>query len=914
MKIALTKICRGFLLIIALANSIAVAQTVTRTERQLLGPFGAGGGSYFGWSVAMAGDTAIATAPWADFATVFVRDSTGVWNIEATLAGFDTAAGDYFGWSASVIGPTGGNAATIVIGAPDAGGKGAAYVFRKGGQLWIQIAKLTASDGAIDDRFGRSVSIHGDTVIVGAPFATIGGNSHQGAAYIFRETLGSGFDAGVKITSIGGGDSEGYFGLSVSTHGGNRAIVGAPFQSANQGRAHFFSNTNGTWNGVSVISSDDPQDLEYFGHAVALSHSDGFDLVWVGAPGMLASGVGTGSMYVFTTFKGVPPALGAQMSPENGVANEGFGSSLCASGLRCAVGSPNATVGISTTSAGCVRVCRFTLGSPGTLTQFGARFIRSAYYSSDNLGCSVAIDGDRLLAGIYGADITNTNRGAVASFSVNTTRGDINDNGKGDVVWFDPVGGNLCGWKMNGLTRETGAILSTGLGSGAEYCGLGDFYGDGKQCALVRLKSNGAFKISRLNGLYIASSSNISNGIAAEWHFLACADFNGDGKADVLLRNALTGQVNGWLMNGATKLSGGMIGAAHGLEFLGTGDCDGDGDDDILWRNQFDQPICWQMSGLNASGELLMGPAGTLEREWAVTAIGDLNADGTDDVVIRHVGSASITGTGKVLAWLVEDGQVVDVSVMNTGIPLSWRTEACADLDGDGDDDILWRNRDTGDVNAWLVQNALKQSGAFVKNVSLSWAILNADDYNDDHGYDGNGCDDDGDDLNRDDYADDHGGSNADDSNVDSGAVFGGYETVSVSACVNCVNAAVAALAKPVVEVSSKIEGGVAYVDVVQIIDGSGQFKYARYRANNASVVGSMTFTDTSDPLMDYVWMYRSIASVTTSPSAAITAASALHPGKSPHGLRLNFNGSFKWKVELVGSNGVIHEAVINAG
>ena len=73
--------------------------------------------------------------------------------------------------------------------------QGAAYVFTEPGSGWAnmtQTAKLTASDGAADDRFGDSVSISGNTVVVGAPNATVGGNSGQGAAYVFTEP-GSGW-------------------------------------------------------------------------------------------------------------------------------------------------------------------------------------------------------------------------------------------------------------------------------------------------------------------------------------------------------------------------------------------------------------------------------------------------------------------------------------------------------------------------------------------------------------------------------------------------------------------------------------------------------------------------------------------------------------------------------------------------
>ena len=55
---------------------------------------------------------------------------------------------------------------------------------------FIQQAKLTASDGAANDELGSSVAVQGDTIVVGAPFATVNGNSQQGAVYVFVKPEG----------------------------------------------------------------------------------------------------------------------------------------------------------------------------------------------------------------------------------------------------------------------------------------------------------------------------------------------------------------------------------------------------------------------------------------------------------------------------------------------------------------------------------------------------------------------------------------------------------------------------------------------------------------------------------------------------------------------------------------------------
>ena len=103
---------------------------------------------------------------------MFTEPGSGWANMTQTakLTASDGAAGDYFGYSVSISGNT------VVVGASATVGtnsyQGAAYVFTEPGSGWAnmtQTAKLTASDGAAGDDFGNSVSISGNTVVVGAP-------------------------------------------------------------------------------------------------------------------------------------------------------------------------------------------------------------------------------------------------------------------------------------------------------------------------------------------------------------------------------------------------------------------------------------------------------------------------------------------------------------------------------------------------------------------------------------------------------------------------------------------------------------------------------------------------------------------------------------------------------------------------
>jgi hypothetical protein len=95
--------------------------------------------------------------------------------------------GKTFGNSVSISGDF---VAVGAIGDVDLGsGAGAAYVFQKdpvGALGWVQVAKLLASDGNLNDKFGRSIGISGNTVVVGAFSADVGGTNFVGAAYVFE--------------------------------------------------------------------------------------------------------------------------------------------------------------------------------------------------------------------------------------------------------------------------------------------------------------------------------------------------------------------------------------------------------------------------------------------------------------------------------------------------------------------------------------------------------------------------------------------------------------------------------------------------------------------------------------------------------------------------------------------------------
>ncbi len=218
-------------------------------------------------------------------AWVFERNQGGAdnWGEVAQLTASDYAFADYFGRDVAISGDT------IIVGAwgDDAPlNSGSAYIFERnlgGADNWGEATKLTASDAFGGDWFGYFVDISGDTLIVGALFDDAPNNS--GAAYVFERNLG-GADNWGEAAKLKASDAfvSDQFGRSVSIDG-DTIVVGAtlgPGNSVNTGAAYIFERDEGgtdNWGEAAKLTASDGVGSDYFGE---YSHIDG-DIIVVGA-------------------------------------------------------------------------------------------------------------------------------------------------------------------------------------------------------------------------------------------------------------------------------------------------------------------------------------------------------------------------------------------------------------------------------------------------------------------------------------------------------------------------------------------------------------------------------------------------------------------------------------------------------
>ena len=142
------------------------------------------GGDFFGYTVALDGDTAVVgayNAPvGAVYGAAYVFTRTGsTWSQQAKLTSDAISTSDFFGWAVAVSGDS------VVVGAPafDGSGVRAAYGYTRSGSTWFADGPVTGSGGP-NDAFGYSVAVIGSTALVGAPLADSTGVA-SGKAFAF---------------------------------------------------------------------------------------------------------------------------------------------------------------------------------------------------------------------------------------------------------------------------------------------------------------------------------------------------------------------------------------------------------------------------------------------------------------------------------------------------------------------------------------------------------------------------------------------------------------------------------------------------------------------------------------------------------------------------------------------------------
>jgi hypothetical protein len=168
-------------------------------------------------------------------------------------------------------------------------------------------------------------------------------------------------------------------------------------------------------------------------------------------------------------------------------------------------------------------------------------------------------------------------------------------------------------------------------------------------------------------------------------------------------------------------------------EIRGTGDMNGDGSPDVIWQHATNGKLAaWLFVGPTRIGTVSITTVnGTMvepDLNWKIAAVADMNRDAHPDILWRHrvSGAMRVWHMNRTEQW---DSVDLPLAVVNP----QWQIAGVADMDRDGWTDIVWRNYGTGALATWLMSDSsvvatLPLTPGY--NLDLSWAIVGVADMN----------------------------------------------------------------------------------------------------------------------------------------------------------------------------------------
>src|SRR3989339_897652 len=688
---------------------------------------------------------------------IFYNDGTGVY-VDTAATADEIITGEnlsFFGYSLATGDLDADGDTDLVVGGYKYGiFDGRVYIFYNNGTgVYVDTAAtadeiITGEDSA--DRFGFFLTVDDlnmdgkDDLIAGAYLYDI--TSNEGRVYVYYNDGYYTATSTLADVIITGEGTDSSFGFSFSTgdlnsDGKTDLVVGAQGYNSSQGRVYIFYSQNGQVNLNKSIVGESTSD--YFGNAMTSGDFDAdgdIDL----AVGAYEYNTGQGRVYIFYNDYDYGDHASTADEIITGETSNSFGNSLVAGDLN-ADGKTDLAVGANWSTQCSVYI----------------------FYNDGNY-TSLASTADEIITGE-----------ASSQFGTSMSVGDLNSDGKEDLVvgavMYNSFQGRIYIFYNDGTGIYTyGATTSnvTITGSGANFgesLVIGDMNSDDKTDLVVGAtfygSTNGRAYIFYNDGSYAASAASADEIITGEASSqfgtsMSVGDLNSDGKTDLIVGaksfSSFTGRTYIFYNDGQYPLNATsadiMITGENNGDYFGIAmivdDFTSDGKDDLLvgayqynndtgkiyfyeTRDNYSWELQPQLTNdfriLNHGGAELKitGEGGGAHFGYA-SAIGDLNADGKNDLVI------SAYSLSKVYIFYndgsyANDAASADKIIIGDGDNFGYHL-AIGDLNSDGNDDLVvgdYYYDMSGQCKVYIFYN----DGAYVNDAASADKIITGDSW-----------------------------------------------------------------------------------------------------------------------------------------------------------------------------------------
>jgi hypothetical protein len=257
-----------------------------------------------------------------------------------------------------------------------------------------------------------------------------------------------------------------------------------------------------------------------------------------------------------------------------------------------------------------------------------------------------------------------------------------------DVLWYNANTGEVSAWEMNGAgTVLNSQPLSWRCDTASGCAGIWKIVGTADDNITWHNAASGELSVwhEDTNTGAVTWTHSLSwrcdaaSGCASAWKVIAQLDVDRDWDKDLLWYNANTGELSAWLLDPDGSVTG-------------------------------TRSLSWRCD--NASG---------CARTWKVVGAGDFSGDGRDDLLWHNATSGELSawvldGTGTALATLPLSRRCGG-GMGRVTCSMLWRVVGTDDFNHDGQSDVVWFNRLTGEVNAWHLDNR----GTVTGTKTFSW-------------------------------------------------------------------------------------------------------------------------------------------------------------------------------------------------